>query len=110
VDIPTHVDAALTAALEQWTDQRVITQDDLFDLLLFMVHHTAVFVNSGYHPTGFSFRQRNGQTLMCVKCTQNELPLVVFVTAENPTGCIRRLWDLWVNDRLVWVKDKYAAI
>lgn len=108
MDIPDQVDLELCAALEQWTDKRVITDDDLYDLLAFSLYLRSILVNSGYTPTGHSFSQRNGQTLLALKAAQNGVPLVVFVTANDTIGCVRKFWDLWVHDRLTWVKDKYA--
>jgi hypothetical protein len=108
MDVPQNVDLELSAALEQWTDQRLIDADDLYDLLALMVHHHLVFVNSGHSLTGFSFRQKADSWLLTVKVKESGTPLVVFVTADNPTGCVRRFFNLYCNDRLSWVRDKYA--
>lgn len=108
MDVPNKVDLELSAALEQWTDQRVISADDLYDLLALMVHHHLVFVNSGHSLTAFSFRQKSDQWLLTVKVKESGTPLVVFVSGENPTGCVRRFFNLYVGDKLSWVRDKYA--
>jgi hypothetical protein len=108
MDVPNNVDLELSAALEQWTDQRLITADDLYDVLALMVHHHAVFVNSGHTLSGFSFRQQPTQWLLTVKVKETGTPLVVFVSGENPTGCVRRFFNLYTSDRLSWVRDKYA--
>ena len=107
MNVPDKVDLELSAALEQWTDQRVVEADDLFDILALMIYHYDCFVNSGYTLTGFSFRQKAGQWLLTVKVKESGTPLVVFVTGENPTGCVRRFWNLWVNDRLAFVRDRF---
>lgn len=107
MDIPQKVDYALEAALEQWTDQRIISADDLYDVLALMVQHYEIFVKSGYSLSGFAFRQKASQWLLTVKVKETGTPLVVFVTGENPTGCIRRFWNLWQNDKLSFVRDKY---
>jgi hypothetical protein len=108
MDFPHQVDLELCAALEQWTDKRVISDDDLYDLLAFCLYQKSILVNSGFTPTGFSCSQRNGQTLLALKAKQGDTQLVVFVTANDTMGCVRKFWDLWIHDKLTWVKDKYA--
>jgi hypothetical protein len=110
MDINPTLLAPVQAALEQWTDNRVIHADDLEDLLLYILHVHSVFVNSGLVYMGSVFRQKEGQTLLTVKAVEGTTPLVVFITAGNPTSCIRRFWDLWHNDKVPWVRDRYPWI
>lgn len=108
MDVPMNVDLELSAALEQWTDQRLIDADDLYDLLALMVHHHLLFVNSGHSLSAFSFRQKNQQWLLTIKVHESGTPLVAFITANKPTGCVRRFLNLYTSDRLSWVRDRYA--
>ena len=108
MDVPAKVDLAVSAALEQWTDHRIIEDGELYALLMLMVYQYDWFVNSGYSLRGFSFRQRDGRWLLTVKVSESGTPLVVFVTAENPTDCVYRFYSLAFEDRLSWVRDRYA--
>jgi hypothetical protein len=110
MEIPTDVLYPVQAALEQWTDQRVILAEDLEDLLLFNLHLGTVLVNSQYQLSGFQCRQKGGQWLLTVKARQGQLPLVVFVTADSPRSCMSRFLDLLEGDRITWVVDKYPWI
>lgn len=107
MNIPTKIEDELAAAMEQWTDKRVIDDDDLEDLLLFVVYGPSVLSQSGYHLGGYTCRQKNDQWLLTVKVTESSIPLVVFITGQTPTACIRQFWRLWENDRLKWSKDRY---
>jgi len=45
---------------------------------------------------------------MVVKVSEKDIPLVVYITADDPTGCIFRFWNMWEQDRLNFSRDKYA--
>jgi len=108
--IPALFTDRIDASLEQWTDAREISADDLSDLLLFILHGKAILVNSGHKLDGFQVRQRNGQQLLTVKVHEGDTPLVAFITAATTTGCVRRLLSLWESDRMPWVRDRYPWI
>lgn len=95
------------AAMEQWTDGRVIPAPDLEALLLFLFYIPKTLSQFGMSLRAFSFRQKHGQTLMTAKAKESDTPLVVFITANTPTGCIVRFLNLLEDDRLMWVKDRY---
>lgn len=98
------------AAMEQWTDARVIDSVDLENLLLFLLYVPKTLSQFGWRFHGFSTRQRNGQTLLTLKASENGTPLVVFLTANDTIGCMHRFLDLLESDRLNWVKDRYPPI
>lgn len=98
------------AAMEQWTDSRVIPAADLESLILFLFYLPKVLSQFGTRFLGFSSRQKNGQTLLTVKACEGDTPLVVFVTSDTTTGCMVRFLDLLEGDRLNWVKDRFPWI
>ncbi|MCK5292976.1 MAG: hypothetical protein KAR39_13280 [Thermoplasmata archaeon] len=98
------------AAMEQWTDGRVIGAVDLENLLLFMLYVPYILSQSGTTYKGYVSRQRGDQTLLTVKAVEKETPLVVFITSDSTTGCMCRFLDMLENDKLVWVKDRYPWI
>lgn len=95
------------AALEQWTDQRVIEDADLESLLLLACYGRSILFKNGYILKAWGVRQKGDQQLLHVKVTESGTPLVVFLTGETTTSCVRRFWDLYEDDRLTWVRDKY---
>lgn len=93
--------------MEQWTDKRLIDDMDLEDLLLFVLYASKVLSQNQMRLKGYSFRQKAGQWLFTVKVREGDTPLVVFITAPEPTSCIRRFWRLYEDDKLSFVRDKY---
>jgi hypothetical protein len=107
VNIPDEVLYPLEAAMEQWTDARVIPAEDLQDLLLFVLKMPFVLSQFGMRLGGFSCRQKHTQTLMTVKVQEGDIPLVAFITANSTIGCMARFLSLFEDDKLTWSKDKY---
>lgn len=101
---------AVQASIEQWTDSRIISARELESLLLFLYYVPTTLSQFGLKLLGYSFRQKNGQTLMTSKAVQGDVPLVAFITAESTTGCVFRFLDLLEDDRLSWRKDRYPWI
>ena len=98
------------AATEQWTDSRVVNQEDLEHLLFFWYYMPKAFSQNKMKFLGCVFRQKGDQWLMTVKAKENSTPLVVFVTSGTTTGCMRRFISLVEDDRVAWVRDKYPWI
>ena len=97
----------IQAAMEQWTDHRVIHGDDLEDLLTFWIYLPRILSQLGMRYRGYQLRQRDGTWLLVAKATQGDVPLVVFLSSATPTGCVRLFVTQLIEDRLNWTKDKY---
>lgn len=107
MEIDTNILYPVEAAIEQWTDQRVIEALDLQTLLLFVLYVPKVLSQTGVRFDGYVARQKQGQILLTVKAKENGTPLVVFVTAPTTIACMSRFLDLLEDDRLSWVRDRY---
>ena len=110
MEIPTEYLYPVQAALEQWTDGRVIDGVDLETLLLFVLYVPKVFSQLGIKIQGHAFRQKQGQTLLTIKAFEGETPLVVFITAASTISCMHRFLGLLERDKLTWVRDKYPWV
>lgn len=110
MSIPQESIYAVQAAMEQWSDQRVILADDLEDLLLFWRYVPNALSQLGMRLLGFQLRQRDGQYLLTVKVAQGSTPLVTFLTAASTMGCVRLFVSQLDDDRLSWHRDKYPWI
>lgn len=100
----------LAAAMEQWTDMRILHVDDLEDLLAFHLYLPKLLSQKGLRLQGFSCRQANGNTRLCLKVKEGDTPLVAFVTSATTIGSMGRLFNLLLHDRLTWNRDKYPWI
>lgn len=107
MEIPQAVLYELQAATEQWTDKRVIDDEDLEDLLMFVLYSPKVLSQSGMRLAGWTCRQKDDRYLLTVKVLEGGTPLVVFVTGDTPMACIRQFWRLWENDRIRWSRDRW---
>lgn len=110
MNIPQEILYELGAAMEQWTDARVISTLHLENLLMFYIYTPEVLSQFGIQLLGHSWRQKNGQTLLTVKVKEKDTPLVGFITSDTPIGCMVRFLDLLEDDRLNWVRDRYPWI
>lgn len=109
MSLSTQAEYEVAAALEQWTDQRVIHADDLETLLLWWLYVPNELSQFGFKLRGFTFRQREGMWLLTVKVEESGAPLVVFLTSATTTGCIRLFVSQLAGDRLSWVRDKFPV-
>ena len=110
MNIPDEYLYPVQAAMEQWTDHRVISSVDLENVVLFLVYLPQVLSQLGLELKGHVIRQKDDRNLLTVKATQGGVPLVVFITSDTPTGCMTRFLDLLEDDRLSWRKDRYPWI
>lgn len=108
MSVSTPTSYALEAAMEQWTDMRVMHVDDLYDLLLFHHYIQKEFSQNGLDYWGHQFRRKEGMWLLTVKVSQGKTPLVVFLSSATTTGCIRLFVRQLEEERLRWVRDRYA--
>ena len=84
--------------------------EHLFDTILWFEYGQRVFSQFGYGVYAWTFRQRNGMTTLVIKGQEKEVPLVAFVTSSTPRGCVEQMFDLLLDGRLRWQKDKYPSI
>lgn len=108
--IPQEVLHPVQAALEQWTDQRIIDDRRLESVLLFLLYGQSILSQISVKLSGFSCRQKQGNWLLTVKGYEGQTPLVVFITSATPTGCIEKFVDLYEDDKLSWNRDKFPWI
>lgn len=55
-----------------------------------------------------SFTWKDDEVLMVLKVNVNEIPYVVFVSKESPTGCMRTLLRKFEEKTVALYPDKYA--
>lgn len=110
MEIPTEDLYPIQAAMEQWTDGRLIEAVDLENLLLFLLCVPKALSQSGYQFQGFVSRHKNDQELMTIKVRHKDTPLIVFVSGANTIHCMTRFLNLWEDDRIAWRKDRYPWI
>lgn len=56
---------------------------------------------------GCTFSQRGPNTLLVLKATHEDTPLVAYCTERTPTGCVVTMCRLYLEERVKWHPDKY---
>jgi hypothetical protein len=84
--------------------------DEVWDLLLWSHYGQDVFSQFGYGVYAWNFRQSNGSTRLTIKARESGVPLVAFVSAATPRGCVEQMFSLLEHNALKWQKDKYPTI
>lgn len=91
-----------------YTDQRVLSEQELRALAWFFLYGTNVFSEVGLTWKGCTFRQRETTCLLVVKADADGIPLVAYCTARTPTDCVLSFCKTWHADLVKWNDDKYG--
>lgn len=94
-------------SLEGWTDERMITRQQLDDLTMFNLYIVNLADDDGWVYNGHSLSYTQTMCRLVVRGTINDLPYVVFSTGRTPTGSVRAFLRKMDEGRLEWSKDKY---
>lgn len=103
-----QLDQWRAAALEQWTDTRIVDPSWVDVHIWFFLHAYADLAEHSLVMHGFSLRESYAGWLLVVKATQDDVPLVAFVSGENPTSCMRQFRRGLRETKVNWTKDKFA--
>lgn len=95
------------AALEGWTDHRIVDDAWVDVQIWFWLHLYADLAQYSLELDGANFSARGDVWLLVLKVHQGDTPLVGFVTSKNPTRCMSKARDLLRNGGLNWSRDKY---
>ena len=104
----THLEG-FKEALEQWTDERFITRDQIESLAMFYLYLVNLAEADGWVYNGHSMTYGQTMSRLVVRGTIDDVPHVVFSSARTPTGCIttflRKLSEGWLE----WAVDRYRT-
>lgn len=100
--------ADLRTSLEGWTDERIITRQEI--ALAYQVNCYMVNLgdDAGIEFRGFSFRARLPLGLLVVKATIGEEAFVCFVSGRTFLNCFKIFFNRLREDAVEWREDKYA--
>lgn len=80
------------------------------DLLILCEYGHKVLSQFSMGLCGYTFRHNHANTLLTVKVTEGDTPLVAFVTAPTTVGCVSKFIDLLFANKVKWQRDKYPWI
>lgn len=95
-------------ALAQWTDNRLISADEIRTLTMFQMYLVNLMDDQGWTYRGHSWKESDYLGCLVVKALVDEVPSVVFTNAKTCVGGMRIFLRKMEGDFLEWVQDKYA--
>lgn len=96
------------ASLQDWTDERFITREQLSAVAMFTVYLVNLLEDAGAVYTGHSLRVKSPMCLLVVRGSLDGIPHVVFTSGRTPLSCIRIFLRKLEEDLLEWSPDKFG--
>lgn len=96
-------------ALEDWTDERMITREQIHTLAMFNMYLVNLADADGWQYDGHSYKRSPYLDCLVVKATVDGIPSVVFTSAKTHMGCVKIFLRKLKDGALTWQKDKYRS-
>lgn len=94
-------------SLADWTDERMITRQQLDDLAMFFLYLVNLADEDGWVYDGHSMKMAATVCCLTVRSTIDGIPHVVFSSGRTPTACVRAFLRKMDEGWLEWVVDKF---
>lgn len=94
-------------ALAGWTDERFVTQKELWGLTMFFLYIVNLSDADGWEYNGHSLKVGVPMCTLTVKATIEGTPQVVFTSGRDATACVRVFIRKLEEDLLEWQPDRY---
>ena len=94
-------------ALETWTDERMVSSEDIWNLAMFNVYLVNLAEADGWVYDGHSLKYDQTSSTLVVRGTIDGIPHVVFSSGRTPIGCVRAFLRKMGEGWLEWQKDKF---
>lgn len=96
-------------SLQAWTDERMITRQQIEDLAIFNLYLVNLAEAAGWSYDGHSLTYGTPMCRLCVRGTLEGIPHVVFASGRTPTACVRIFLRKLEEGWLEWVVDRYRS-
>lgn len=94
-------------SIEDWTDQRFLSRDTLWDLARFNLYLVNLAIDDGWVYNGHSLSIKTPMSLLVVRATAEGVPQVVFINGRTTSACIHTFLRMMEEGVLEWRPDKY---
>ena len=94
-------------ALEQWTDERLLSKEDIRAWYLFLVMVVNLGDAAGWSYDGHSLKVGTPMSTLVVRATIDGVAHVVFSSGRTTTACIRAFIRKSEAGWLEWMVDRY---
>lgn len=99
--------AEFRKSLEGWTDERMITRQELEDVTMLFGYLVNLAESDGWVYTGHSLSMGSPMSRLVVRGEIDGIPHVVFSSGRTPTGCVRAFFRKMDEGWLEWQKDRF---
>lgn len=96
-------------ALTEWTDERIISAEDIRTWYLFNVYIVNLADDDGWRYDGHSFSMGQPMSLLVVRGTLDGIPHVVFSSGRTTTECVRTFLRKLQEGWLEWSVDRFRT-
>lgn len=101
--------AEFRKSLEGWTDERMISRDDLEALTMFNMYIVNLASDDGWVYNGHSLNYTQVNSRLVVRGTIDGIPHVVFSSGRTPMGCVRAFLRKMDEGWLEWSVDRFRS-
>lgn len=98
-----------TKSLEDWTDERFISRQQLSDLAMFIMYLVNLADEEGWVYTGHSLTIGLPWSRLVVRGVVGGVPSVVFCSGQTTAACIRIFMRKMEGGLLEWSKDRFRS-
>lgn len=99
--------AEFRQALEVWTDERMITREQLWALSMFFLYLVNLSEEDGWDYDGHSMKVGSPMCTLTVKAHLEGIPYVVFTSGRTTISCVRVFIRKLEEGLLEWRPDQY---
>lgn len=99
----------LEESLSVWTDERLVSREDIRVWYLFLEYIVNLAEGDGWTYDGHSFSTGLPMSLLVVRGTIDGVPCVVFSSGRTATACIRAFFRKMEEGWLEWQKDRFRG-
>jgi hypothetical protein len=96
-------------ALAKWADQRFVTRDQVRALAMFSLYLVNLAEHGGWSYYGHSFKAGSPMSVLVIKATIQEEPVVCFNSGRTFCNCVRIFLRKLEADLVEWRPDQYRV-
>lgn len=96
-------------ALEEWTDERFVSRDDIRSLAMFSLYLVNLAEHEGWAYYGHSYKVGQPMGVLVVKATIDKTPVVCFNSGSTLCACVRIFLRKLEGGMVEWRHDQYRV-
>lgn len=95
--------------LKSWTDDRIMSRDDIRSLFLFGHYLVNMADHAGWSYDGHSFKVGSPLGTLVIKATLGGAPVVSFISGRTFVNCVKIFLRRLDGDTVEWRADRFRG-